>query len=406
MMGVVRLLDAFFDVLAGRIVDGAKVTRWGKFRPFLLFGSIPLLILAFLNFHVPRLSESGVVIYAYFAYAAMGLAYSLVNIPFGSLAGAMTQRSQDRAKLASARVVGATLIGSALTAFVLPLMRPGPDLQRVFTVVMSILVVIGFVFYLFCFFTSKERVWRSGEKVSVKDSISAVSGNKPLLLLMASSVFILSAYLCLNTVMVYYVRDTLGALRLVSIVAVGQLVLTFVLVAIMPALVARFGKKLLYMSFGGLVIVGGVVMWLTPTGMAWLGFTGLLVALAGVLGNNVVVFALEADTVEYGEWKTGQRSEGSIYAIFSFTRKVGQAIGGVIAGWSLTLGGYVSGQADQSAEALRGIATAAGLFPAALALIAVAIMIKYPLTEKVHTGIMEQIKERRETGALPVATRK
>ncbi|MFW6186906.1 MAG: glycoside-pentoside-hexuronide (GPH):cation symporter [Actinomycetota bacterium] len=402
MLGLVRILDAFFDVLAGRIVDGARVTRWGKFRPFLLFGSIPLLILTFLNFHAPQIGESGIVIYAYFAYAALGLAYSLVNIPFGSLAGAMTQRGEDRAKLASARVVGATLIGSGLTAFVVPLMQPGPELQRVFTVVMTILIVLGFLFYLVCFFTTKERVWRSPEKVSFRDSLRAVSTNKPLLLLMASSVFFLSAYLCLNTAMVYYVRNTLGALNLIPIIAVGQLVLTFVLVAVMPKLVLRFGKKMLYMTLGSLVIVGGVIMWLTPTGTAWLGFTGLLIALAGVLGNNVVVFALEADTVEYGEWKTGQRSEGSIYAVFSFTRKIGQAIGGAIAAWALTLGGYVSGQAEQSSEALRGIATAAGLFPAVLAVIAILIMVKYPLTEKVHTGIMEQIKVRRETGALPV----
>ncbi|WP_420843744.1 MFS transporter [Kocuria carniphila] len=111
--------------------------------------------------------------------------------------------------------------------------------------------------------------------------------------------------------------------------------------------------------------------------MVWLGFVGLMIALLGVLGNNVVVFALEADTVEYGEWKTGVRSEGSIYAVVSFTRKCGQAIGGALAGWALSIGGYVSGATDQTAEAIGGIQFAAGYVPAILALIATAIMIKY-----------------------------
>ena len=90
MFLVVRLWDAFADIFAGRLVDRTS-TRWGKFRPFLLFGSVPLLVMSFLVFHVPNLSGSGKLVYAYATYAVMGLAYSLVNIPYGSLATAMTQ---------------------------------------------------------------------------------------------------------------------------------------------------------------------------------------------------------------------------------------------------------------------------------------------------------------------------
>lgn len=401
LLGLVRIFDAFADVFAGRVVDGAKVTRWGKFRPFILFGSIPLLILAFLNFHVPQIGESGMLIYAYLAYAAMGLAYSLVNIPYGSMAGAMTQRDGDRAKLASARVVGATLVSAALGALVSPMIVPGPGLQNIFTRVLLILIVIGFVLYMFCFFSTKERVHRPVARVSLRDSMKSVSSNKPLLLLMASSVFFLSAYLCLNTVQIYYVRDVLEQPTLFPLIAGGQMILTLIMVVAMPKLVTAFGKKKLYIVFSALVVLGDVIVSSIPREMVWLGFVGLMIALLGVLGNNVVVFALEADTVEYGEWKTGVRSEGSIYAVFSFTRKCGQAIGGALAGWALSIGGYVSGATDQTAEAIGGIQFAAGYVPAILALIATAIMIKYPLTEKAHTGIMEQIKIRQETGMLP-----
>lgn len=406
ILGVVRVLDAFFDIFAGAVVDGAKVRRLGKFRPFLVVGAVPLLILAFLNFHIPRIGESGMLLLAFLAYALMGLVYSLVNIPFGSMAGAMTQRDDDRAKLGSARVVGATIVGASLSAFVAPLLEPGPGLQGIFTRVLLTLVIVGFVLYIVCIATTRERVVRDVASVPLRRSLKAVGQNKPLLMLMASSVFFLSSYLYLNTVQVYYVRDALNAPELFPVIAIGQLAMTFVLVILMPKLVLRFGKKHLYMFFGALVVLGGLIMAFNPGGSAVGGLIGLLVALGGVLGNNVVVFALEADTVEYGEWKTGVRSEGSIYAVFSFTRKVGQSIGGMLAGVGLGWAGYVSGAAVQSAETLHGMQLTSGLFPAALALIATLIMIRYPLTEKAHTGIMEQIQIRRETGTMPQVDRK
>ncbi|GGC93367.1 glucuronide transporter [Tersicoccus solisilvae] len=399
---VVRIFDAFADVFAGRVVDGARVTRWGKFRPFILFGSVPLLILAFLCFHVPAIGQSGMLIYAYLTYAALGLAYSLVNIPYGSMAAAMTQTGSDRAKLGAARVVGATLVGAGLGTFVSPLLKTGADLQGIFTTVLLVLMVIGFVLYLVCFATARERVQRPVARVSMRDSLRAVGQNKPLLLLMASSLLFLSAFLALNTVQLYYIRDVLRSPALFPVLSLAQLVLTFVFVALMPMLVRRLGKKRLYLIFGGFVVLGGLIIWLTPSSVPALGFTGLVVATLGTLGNNVVVFALEADTVEYGEWKTGVRSEGSIYAVFSFTRKCGQAIGGGIAGWGLSLGGYVAGSATQSDQALGGIQTSAGLVPAVLALLAVLVMLAYPLTEKVHGGLVEEIRIRRETGRIPV----
>ena len=108
---VVRIFDAFADVFAGRMVDRSYSKRFGKFRPFIMFGSIPLLLLSVATFSVPQLGETGTLLYAYVSYAALGLAYSLVNIPYGSLAGAMTQDPGDRAKLGSARTVGALLGG-------------------------------------------------------------------------------------------------------------------------------------------------------------------------------------------------------------------------------------------------------------------------------------------------------
>ena len=111
-----------------------------------------------------------------------------------------------------------------------------------------------------------------------------------------------------------------------------------------------------------------------------------------------MVWALEADTVEYGEWKTGVRTEGITYALFSFTRKTGQAVGGALAAYALALGGYKSGAA-QTAEAVFGIQFAAGAIPAVLTIVAVAVMSKYKLTDARHAEILADIRARRESGA-------
>jgi glucuronide carrier protein len=391
----VRIFDAFADVFAGRVVDRAFSKRFGKFRPFIMFGSIPLLLLSVATFSVPQLGESGTLLYAYITYAALGLAYSLVNIPFGSLAGAMTQDPGDRAKLGSARMVGAMLVGSALGIFVAPLIKPGADLQNTFTTITLVFVVIGAALYFFTVFTAKERVHRAVPNVTFKQSMDTLKGNRPLLMLCVSSFFFLTGYLALTSVQLYYLRDVLHRLDLYPVLSIVQLVLTFVLAAVMPRLVRSLGKKRVYVYASLLTVVGGAIIFLTPASQVWIGFAGLVVSLVGVLAVNIVVWALEADTVEYGEWRTGVRTEGITYALFSFTRKTGQAVGGALAAYALALGGYKSG-GTQTADAIFGIQFAAGALPAIMTILAVLVMSKYTLTDTMHARILTEIQDRRQ----------
>ncbi|WP_246527539.1 glucuronide transporter [Pseudarthrobacter albicanus] len=392
----VRIFDAFADVFAGRVVDRAFSKRFGKFRPFIMFGSIPLLLLSVATFSVPQLGESGMLLYAYVTYAALGLAYSLVNIPYGSLAGAMTQDPGDRAKLGSARLVGAMLVSSALGIFVAPLIKPGANLQSTFTTITLVFVVIGAALYFFTVLTAKERVHRAVPNVTFKQSMDTLKGNKPLLMLCLSSFFFLTGYLALTSVQLYYLRDVLHRLDLYPVLSIIQLVLTFVLAAVMPRLVRSLGKKGVYVYASLLTVVGGAIIFFTPASQVWIGFAGLVVSLVGVLAVNIVVWALEADTVEYGEWRTGVRTEGITYALFSFTRKTGQAVGGALAAYALALGGYKSGAA-QTADAVFGIQFAAGALPAIMTILAVLVMSRYTLTDAMHARILAEIQERRKT---------
>jgi glucuronide carrier protein len=392
---VVRVFDAFADVFAGRMVDRTNTKRFGKFRPFILFGSLPLLVLSFLTFNVPQIGETGMLIYAYLTYAALGLAYSLVNIPYGSLAGAMAQSAPERAKLSSARTYGAVIVGAFLGIVIAPMITPDNDLQTIFTTVTISFIVVGFALYMFTFFTAKERVKRDVPKVSMKQSFAILKGNRPLAMLCLSSFLFLTGMLAMSTVQLYYVRDVLGAIELYAYVSVVQIAGTFGIGALLPTIVRKLGKRNAYM-IGGLVVVGGgVLALLGPAETPWVGFAGLVVATIGVSFTSMLVWALEADTVEYGEWKTGVRAEGIIYALFSFTRKTGQAVGGALAAYAIALGGYVAGDAVQSESAEWGIRFAVGAIPAIFALLAVVVMFWYPLTDKRHREIVAEIEARR-----------
>jgi glucuronide carrier protein len=392
---VVRIFDAFSDVFAGRIVDKTYSKRFGKFRPFLMFGSVPLLLLSAAAFSVPQIGETGMLLYAYLTYAALGLAYSMVNIPYGSLAGAMTPLAGERAKLASARTIGAALVGAFLGIFIAPLIVPGANLQVLFTTMTLIFVVVGTALYFFTAFTTKEQVKRTVQHVTMNQSLATLKGNKPLLLLCLSSFVFLTGYLAFSTVELYYLRDVLHNLSLYAVLSIVQLVLTFGLAAVVPTIVRKLGKKRAYVFAGMISIVGGIIIFLSPSTAVPLALAGLILSMIGLLLVNMLVWALEADTVEYGEWKTGVRTEGITYALFSFTRKTGQAVGGAIAAYALAIGGYAANTTTQSASAEWGIRSAEGLIPAITAALAIGIMMMYPLTDKRHKEIVAEIAIRR-----------
>ncbi len=395
---VVRMWDAFADIFAGRLVDRTS-TRWGKFRPFLLFGSLPLLLLNVAIFSVPDLGERSELVYAYVSYAIFGLAYSLVNIPYGSLATAMTQEPTERSRLASMRVIGSNVAILLLAVAVAPQIEGSDDLQRSLTLTTSVLVGIGLVLYLFTFRTAREQVQRDVAKVSARETVRTLRQNRPLVLLCLSSLVFLVGWFSLQTVTVYYARDVLGSANYYIILTVVQTIGTFAAALVIPKLVRTIGKKRAYVFLGAIAVVGALGLAFAPESIPAfaIGLFGVLgIGLGGV---NTLMWALEADTVEFGEWKTGFRTEGTSYAVFSFTRKAGQAIGAALAAFAIGLGGYVAGAASQPGSAVDAIKFTAGIVPAVFVLVAVAIMMAYPLTEKRYREIVRDVAQRRAGAA-------
>ena len=391
---VVRIWDALADLVAGGLVDKTS-TRWGKFRPWLLFASLPLLLLNVATFYVPDWGLTGKLIYAAVTYAAVGTAYSLVNIPYGSLAAAMTQDPVERSKLASARSMGAAATILLLSLVVSPQIKHASNLQHSLLVTTLGVVLIGGALYLFTFCTARETVQRDVQKVSLKESLATLRRNRPLILLCASSLFFLTAMFSLQTIGVYYARDVLGNANFYIFITVAQMGLMFVLAPLAPLIVRRFGKKAGYLGSGAVMMVGSFGVLLAPASVPWIAL-GFFVLIGMGLGMvNTLMWSLEADTVEYGEWLTGARMEGATYAVFSFVRKLGQAFGGSAAAYTIGLAGYAGGAAVQSPSALWGIRAAAGIVPAACVAIALAIMLAYPLTEKRFREITAEVADRR-----------
>jgi glucuronide carrier protein len=398
---VVRAWDAFADLFAGRVVDSTS-TRWGKFRPFLLFGSLPLLLLNVAIFSVPDLGDTGEVVYAYVSYAIFGLAYSLVNIPYGSLGTAMTQDPAERSKLASFRVVGSNLAILLLAIVVSPQIEGSDDLQGSLTLTTLALVMVGMALYLFTFSTTREQVQRDEARVNLRQTADTLKQNKALLILCLSGLLFLTGWFSLQTVAIYYARDVLGNANLYIVLTVVQTAGVFIAAALVPRLVGTIGKRRAYQVFGAVAIVGGIGVAFAPAStpaiaIAFFGVLGI-----GLGGVNTLMFALAADTVEYGEWKTGHRTEGASYSVFSFTRKVGQGIGAALAAFTIGLGGYVEAAATQPGSAVDAIKAAAGLVPGGFILIAIIIMAAYPLSEDLFRRIVREVADRR--AARQVAT--
>lgn len=390
---VVRIWDAIGDPIAGWLVDRTS-SRWGKFRPWLLFGCLPLLLLSVATFNVPDWGPVGKLVYASVTYAALAMAFSLVNIPYGSLAAAMTQEPIERAKLATARTMGAGATMLVLALVVAPQINNSEDLQGSLLTTTLTFVLVGAGLYLFTFFTARENVPRGVEHVSLKHSLRTLKQNRPLILLCLSSVFFLTAMFSLNTIGIYYARDVLGNANLYIVITLAKLGPLVMLTPAVPAIVRRFGKKNGYLAGCLAMIIGAAGVLFAPVSPPAVAIVFFLVIGVGLTIVNVLMWSLEADTVEYGEWKTGARTEGATYAAFSFTRKVGQALGGAVAAYTIGLAGYVGGAEVQSTSAIWGIRAAAGLIPIVCAGVAVAIMVMYPLTEQKFREITGEMARR------------
>lgn len=399
MLAVVRVYDAVMDMVAGRVIDRTR-TRWGRFRPFLLWGAVPLMLLSVTVFSVPAGWSCGAkLVYAYLTYALLGTVYSFVNIPYGALAGVMTQEPRERARLGASRTLFAIGTGCFLAMVLSPIVRSlsGVALQQRLTQFTLLLALVGVVLYFVCFKTSREIVEHSVVPPKLGESLATICANRPLLILCASALCILAGIFSANAAMIYYARYVLGDpgkffLIIMTTTIAGALVGTL----LAPRLVGGFGKKRVFLLGSLVAMFAYFVLFLIPAPDFALVLVLLGVASVGKILLGTVMCALEADTVEYGEWCSGVRIEGLTYSFFSFTRKCGQAIGGSLPAFLLATSNYIPNAQSQTAAAQLAIRQGTMLVPAVAFAAALLLMAFYPLTDQRFTQILQEIRARRD----------
>ncbi|AJK69608.1 GPH family glycoside-pentoside-hexuronide:cation symporter [Corynebacterium marinum DSM 44953] len=400
--GITKVWAGVADLLAGQTVDRAN-TRWGRLRPWILFGSTPLAVVFVLLFSTPAgLSGAATVAWIFLFDAAFQLAYSFVNIPYGSLSAAMTQDPVDRSRLSGARSIASSVTGVILSAAIAPQFQDttADGVRLKFTITCLILGVIAVALYLICFANAREVVPRSPGKISFRSTFVMLKQNRPLLILSLGAFFLLAAIFTMNAVGLYYARYVLGNAAWYTYLMLANSVGTIAVATVVPTLTVRLGKRNGYIACALVAVLGYSLVFFIPAGNLPVAVFAWLLLGVGTGGTNALMFSMQADTVDYGEWKAGIRSEGGSYSILSFIRKVGQGLGGWLGLAVMGAMGYVAMAPDQSADALQGIRISAGLIPAVLAILAMVVLIAYPLDAKLHAQVVSDLNERRTQDAV------
>ncbi|MDQ8204789.1 MFS transporter [Pelagicoccus sp. SDUM812003] len=401
---VARSWDTINDPLMGYVADRTN-SRWGKFRPYLLWMCVPYGIVGYLMFATPDLSANGKIIYAYVTYLAMMMAYTAINIPYSALMGVMSSSSSERTLIASYRFFCAFAGGLLISMLVRPLVKAlGADDEALgFQLTMAIFAVASIGLFLITFFGTKERIQPSAQqKSNLKEDLLALVKNRPWLILFFVAVFNLANVAARNGAVVYYfkyyVKDDGSPMWLffdqTTIVMTAGMLGLIIGVWFSKPLAARMEKRSIMIWFSALNALSIGLFFFVPPDAFWtMVFLSLFASI--VVGPTVpLVWSMYADVADYGEWKQGRRSTGLVFSAALFAQKLGLTIGGAMAGWFLESVGFVA-NAEQTPESLMGIRILFTFFPAGLALLSIVAIFFYPLVNRELETMEIDLKERR-----------
>jgi GPH family glycoside/pentoside/hexuronide:cation symporter len=411
---VTRVWDAVNDPLMGTVADRTN-TRWGKFRPYLLWLAVPFGLIAILTFSTPDFDATGKLIYAYVTYNLMMMVYTAINVPYSALMAVITPNSLERTELSSFRFVAAFIGGLIVQAAMLSLVKyfGGENEALGWQWAMACIAALAVVLFLTTFLTTRERVSPpQGQKSDLGRDLKDLFTNKPWLLIGAATVFQLIFIVMRNSSVLYYFKyyvksqqlDLFGYMIDLSFETFSSsFLLTGSIVTILGAILAKwFAKKLdKKNAYAGFLVLSALACSLfyilEPQNVLLIYILNLVFSFS--LGPvSVLQWAMYTDTADYAEWKLGRRATGLLMAASLFALKLGLTVGGAIVGWILAYYGFVANQ-PQNAETLGGIILLMSLYPAVFGIIGGAIMMLYPLTNKMMSQIEEELAARRLSAA-------
>ena len=398
---VVGLGVACLNPVMGVIADRTR-SKYGKFRPWLLWTAIPFGIIGVLTFTTPDISPMGKIVYAWVTYILLRVIYTVNNVPYASLTAVMTSDPDERTSISSYRQIAANSAGFIVQALAVPLvgiLGHGND-ARGYQLTMGLLLVVSMIFFIIAFATTKERIQPDPQqKSSLGQDMSDLFSNGPWIALFMATLFYFMAILIRGNVMLPYFRFVSGNVDMFSWFNGFGLASLLLGVACSTAVSIRVGKRLLFilsMVLTGLFSMALLV--LPPHGSMAIIATEVLRQFSYGL-SGPILWAMMGDVADYGEWKTGRRATGTVTAAVVFALWAGLALGGALAGWLLSFYGFASKADVQTAAAQHGILLTGSVY-AGLAFFAVALsLLFYPLGREDNQRIANELTERRKTFA-------
>lgn len=397
MLLFARSTDGVVDFFIGAIADRTK-SKWGRFRPYLVWLCVPLAIVFVLAFTTPDFSMSGKLVWAWVTYNLLMLLYSAINIPYGALSGVMTDDPLERTSLNSYRMALAQIGGIiANSSFMVLIVKLGSGSQQVGAQrTVMLFGAVAIVLFLISFLTTQERIHPpAAQKTKLTQDLKTLFLNRHWILMFTAGIVNITFAVVRGTAGIYYLKSYLkwDGERIGTYFLVGGLAMIF------GAMMTRFavkamGKKWAFIT--SMVLVGLTAIpfyWIQP-GQTALVFIFQILGMI-VSGINATLFwALVADTADFQEWKFNVRATGVVFSATTCAQKAGMGIGAAFAGFLISAFGYVP-NAEQSAEAVRGILLLVSLIPAGGLLLLAALFTIYGLNEQTCKTMREELAARR-----------
>ena len=407
MMMVARFVDAFTDVTMGQIADRSRPTAKGKFLPWIKRMCGPVALASFLMYAVwfKDMPMAFKIVWMFATYLLWGsICYTGINIPYGSMASAISPEAKDRSELSSWRTIGATL-ASMFIGVVLPMIVYYEDAEghtlisgTNMAIAGAICSVCAVICYLICYNLTTERVKieKKEEKFSLIHLLKTLISSRALIGIVLAALLLLLSQLTLGSMGQYIFPNYFGSKEGVSISGFCANILVIVLAFIVPTLAAKVGKKELS-AFGG--ILGAVVFFIAfilHTDNLYLFIALYTIGYLGIGFFNVNCWAMITDVIDDAEVREGERSDGTFYSVYSFARKMGQAASSGLSGALLGIVGYTEATAFDP-DVLNGIYDISCLVPAAgFLLMSLALIFVYPLGKKKVDSNIAYLKAKRE----------
>lgn len=406
-----RIWDTASDPIMGLIADRTE-SRWGKYRPYLLFVAIPFAIIGIITFSTPDLSSSGKLIYAYVTYTLMMTVYTVVNVPYATLMGVMTNDPKQRTSLASYRMIGAFAGGLFVTStanYFISTFGSGSTEDPVgFKWTITLYAILAAIFFILTFLGTKERLEPMQSQSSLKDDLKDLGKNYQWFIMLGAGVstlifnslrdgsimYYFKYYVQEQTVAFLNFEYTVGYEILSSAYMTIWLGTNIIGVLLAKPISDRIGKRKTFMlSAIASAIFSFALFFMQPHNLILIFASNILIGIsAGIV--LPLIWSMFADIADWSEWKTGRRATGLIFSSSSMSQKLGWTLGGALTGWMLALFNFEA-NVQQTSESLLGIRLIISVFAGLGALLAAAIIYFYKLDDETMQQIEMELEEAR-----------